>query len=103
MSIKFNKNENLTIEQLQLQNEKLKEEHKVLEAQIKAVEKKVIGFLWLFWFIPILGWVVYTVIYSKRKQSPEYLKVMLPIKEEITINELQVMHNNILIEKKDIQ
>lgn len=101
MTVKFARNENMTIPQLQKENEKLKSEHAQLMEKVKLIDRKVVGLLWLLWFIPIIGWVIYTMIFSKRKQSEEYLRLVIPIKEHIAMNEIQIMQNNIWIEKKE--
>ena len=59
------------------------------QEQERAVYKRVRGKLWLWWFLPIFGWVIYTMVYSRRLEQETAQTQLVGVKTKIAECELQ--------------
>ncbi|WP_031542801.1 hypothetical protein [Mesoplasma photuris] len=91
--------QNKTVEELLEENEILKSQNVEFEKIVKDINKKIISKFWLLWLIPIVGWVVFVAITSKRRLQPEFNDALVKVKTEIATNEFKIMLNNARIEK----
>jgi len=83
----------LTLEELQSLMEKTNNELKVLYKEERKLNKKIQGKLWLWWFLPIFGWLIYINIFNNRKNKPKWAALQVELKREIAKKELQNILN----------
>lgn len=70
---------------------KLKEQIVEFNKIQKELEKQIRGKLWLWFFFPFFGFLIYLSLVRKRKDSKKYGAGLLQIKTEIATNEFKIM------------
>jgi len=83
----------LTLEEVQALMEKTNAELKDLYKEERKLNRRIQGNLWLWWFLPIFGWIIYVNIFNSRKNKPKWAAQQVELKREIAKKELQNIFN----------
>jgi len=84
---------NMDLESLEVLMAQTDADLQELAKRQKTLDKQVRGVLWLWWFLPIFGWIIYGYALNNRRQKPKWAKKIIDLKQETAKKELQRIFN----------
>lgn len=78
----------------------LEEENLLINQDIKSIYKRINNRIWILWLIPIVGWIIFSLIKHKRQENQLYKKPLIELKTVLLKNEIRIEQIKIFLQNK---